>query len=125
MLETASQEFNATRYQQAAETFEEVLKLDSTADMSRAYAIACYWEMGQTNRARTLAKDFKNPSSRWAQWASAKADLEAGNISNATIRFFTITTNFPGMPQQPNQYYHVYRNIDWQLFNRLKEAKSP
>jgi len=124
-FELGLHEFSSVHYAQAAESFEQVLKLDSGADMSRAYAIACYWETGQTNRAAMLAKEFKNPSARWAQWAAAKAELEAGNTSNATVRFFAITTNFPSLGQLPDQRFNVYRNIDWQLFSRLKAAQKP
>lgn len=119
-LERGMKEFSAVRYPQAAEAFDQVIKLDAGADMSRAYAIACYSETRQTNRAAVLAKEFKAPSGRWAQWARAKADLEAGNISNATVSFFHISTNFPTMPTAPDPNYHTYRHIDWQLFNNLK-----
>jgi len=122
--EVGFSEFRSVHYSKAVEAFEQVLKLDPGADMSRAYAVACYWEAGQSNRAMTLAKDFKNPSGRCAQWASAKADLEAGNLSNATVRFFSLTTNFPSMEQLPDQGYHIYRNLDWQLFDRLKKTKT-
>ena len=63
-LELGLKEFLSVHYPQAAEAFKKVLNLDSGADLSRAYAIACYWETGQTNRAATLAKEFKNPSAR-------------------------------------------------------------
>lgn len=124
-LELGLHEFSSVRYPQAAEAFEQVLKLDSGADMSRAHAIACYWETRQTNRATMLAKEFKNPSAGWAQWAAAKAELEAGNTSNATARFFAITTNFPSLGQLPVQGFNVYRKIDWPLFNKLKATERP
>ena len=120
-LEVGLRELSSVNYSRAADAFEQVLKLDSGADMSRAYAISCYWETSQTNRAHALAKEFKNPASRWAQWAAAKAEIESGNISNGTVRFFSIATNFPTMGGGlPNQTSHIYRNIDWQLFNRLR-----
>ena len=124
-MELGLQEFSSVNYPRAAEAFERVLKLDSGADMSRALAIACYWETGQTNRAAMLAKEFKTPSARWAQWASAKAELEAGNVSNATVHFFSITTNFPTLERLPVQGYDTYRKIDWQLFNKLKAPEKP
>ena len=124
-MELGFHEFSSVHYPQAAEAFEQVLKLDSGADMSRALAIACYWETGQTNRAAMLAKEFKTPSARWAQWASAKAELEAGNVSNATVHFFSITTNFPSLGQLPVQGGDVFRHINWQLFNKLKATEKP
>ena len=93
--------------------------------MLRAYAIACCYEIGQTNRAVMLAKDFKDPSGRWKQWAKAKAELESGNISNATVLSYKLSTNFPTMSQLPNPNYDIYRHVDWALFNKLKEARNP
>jgi tetratricopeptide (TPR) repeat protein len=124
-LELGLHELNLANYPKAAEAFEQVLKLDSKADMSRAYAVACYWETGQTNRATTLAKEFKSSSARWAQWATAKAELEAGNVSNATVLFFSITTNFPNMSDLPDKRYHIYRHIDWQLYDKLIGTSTP
>lgn len=115
-------EYSSVHYPQAAADFEQVLKIDPSADMSRAYAVACYYETGQTNEAVTLAKNFASHSARWAQWATAKAELESGNISNATVLFFSISTNYPSMTELPNQSYHIYRHIDWGLFNKLKET---
>lgn len=124
-LDVGLRELSLVNYSRASDAFEQVLKLDSGADMSRAYAISCYWETSQTNRALALAKEFKNPVSRWAQWAAAKAEIESGNISNGTVRFFSIATNFPTMGGGlPSQTSHIYRNIDWQLFNRLR-ATAP
>ena len=123
-LELGLRAFSSANYAKAAEAFEQVLKLDSGADMSRAHAIACCWETGQTNRAAILAKEFRSPSARWAQWANAKAELETGNVSNATVHFFSLTTNSPSMAALPNQGSHVFRNIDWELFNKLKATEK-
>jgi len=125
IFERGMQEFHSARYQPAAEAFCNVLEIDPTADMSRAYAVACCWEAGQANKALMLAKEFKNTSARWAQWANAKAELESGSVSNATIRFFSISTNFPAMSELPNRNSHVYRKIDWKLFDELNGAKAP
>ncbi len=124
-FEKAIHEISSVHYQQAADAFSQVIEIDPMADKSRAYAIACLWESGDTNQAIALAKDFKNSSARWAQWASAKAELESGSISNATVHFFSITTNFPTMEEMPNRNYHVYRKIDWMLFDKLNGAKAP
>jgi hypothetical protein len=125
VFEKALHEFGSVHYQQAADAFGQVIQIDPMADMSRAYAIASLWESGDTNRAIILAKDFKNPSGRWAQWASAKAELESGNISNATVHFYSIMTNFPTMEQMPSRNFNVYRKIDWVLFDKLKRTKTP
>jgi hypothetical protein len=124
-LELGWREFSAVHYPQAAEAFEQVLKFDSGADMSRAHAIACYWETAQTNRATAMANEFKNPSTRWAQWAAAMAELEGGDTNNATIRFASITTNFPSMSRLPLKGSHVFRHLDWPLFDRLVGTNAP
>jgi hypothetical protein len=120
-----SSEFSMVHYSEAAKSFVHVLQIDPTADMSRAYAIACYWETGETNKAIILAKEFKDPSTRWAQWAVAIAELETGNISNATVHLAAISTNFPTMDALPKQGYDVWKKINWQLFNKLTTTTKP
>jgi hypothetical protein len=120
-----SSEFSMVHYSEAAKSFAHILQIDPTADMSRAYAIACYWETGETNMAINLAKEFKDPSTRWAQWAAAKAELETGNISNATVHLAAISTNFPTMDDLPKQGYDVWKKINWQLFNKLTTTTKP
>lgn len=123
-LESGLKEFSSAHYEAAVKAFERVLELDPRADRVRAHAIACCWELGQTNRAATLAKEFKDPSARWAQWAAAKAEMEAGNISNATVRCASMATNFPtmGMPAKGSP---VLRRMNWGLFEKLTAIKTP
>jgi hypothetical protein len=75
----------ATRYSGVAKSFDKVLNLDPAADMSRAFAVLCHRETGETNNAALLARQFKEPSARWAQLADIKVELETGSISNATL----------------------------------------
>ena len=82
----AVDKFNRAQMSEAATSFQKVLKLDPSADMSRALAIDCYLELGNTNQAAELAKAFKEPKARWAQWAGAMTELKLGSISNATVR---------------------------------------
>jgi hypothetical protein len=112
-------QINSHQYREAAKSFDTVLQVDPTADTSRAFAIACDWEIGETNKAITLAKEFKNPDARWAKWATAKAELESGIVSNATVQLVFITTNFPTMIALPKQGWDMWRKVDWQLFNKL------
>ena len=113
-----SRQFSVGNYSAAAKSFEQVLKLDPAADITRAIAIACYWEISETNKAISSAKDFKNPSERWAQWASAKAELEAGSVSNATLHLANLYTNYPTMLLRIRQGEHIWRKVDWELFNQ-------
>ena len=119
ILENASREFSSVHYRQAAEAFKQVLKLDSGADMSRAFAIACYLDTGLTNRATTLAKEFKHPSARWAQWTTAKAERETGNVSNETVRCLEITTNLHGMIYLTKNDSPFFRHVDLRIYDKL------
>jgi tetratricopeptide (TPR) repeat protein len=118
-LEGADQ-FSQTHYSSAANFFEQVLKIDPTADMSRALATGCYWEIGDTNKAILLAKDFKNSSGRWAQWAAIKAEMETGKITNATLQLVNLYTNYPTMLGRDLiiNKFPIWRKTDWQLFNQ-------
>ena len=105
---------------EAAKSFEEVLKLDPAADMSRAFAITCYWETGETNKALTLAKEFKDTSGRWVRLASAKAELETGNVTNATLQLANLYTNYPTMLAKRfiQEGFPVWRKVNWELFKQ-------
>jgi hypothetical protein len=117
--------FFVGQYQEASKSFELVLQLDPAADESRALAIGCDWEIGETNKAITLAKGFKNPDARWAKWAAAKAELESGNVSNATVQFAFLAKNIPAMFFLPKQESQFWRKTDWDLFNKLVKTEKP
>ena len=105
---------------EAGKCFEEILKLDPSADMSRALEISLRLKMGETNKAVELAKGFKSPTARWAQWASSCIELETGSVSNATVQFADFTRKNPTMgsffPKEENAYWS---KMDWQLFHKL------
>ncbi|PYJ97367.1 MAG: hypothetical protein DME23_15835, partial [Verrucomicrobia bacterium] len=124
-LSQGFEHFETLRYPEAANSFEQVLKLDGAADMSRAFTIVCYWELGKTNEAATLAREFKDSASRWSQWATAKSELESGSISNATLRLAGIRTNFPIMSPFLKEGSPVWRKVDWPLFNKLTVTTKP
>jgi len=117
-------EFSKGRYADAAKSFQLVLKLDPSADLSRAVAISSYCELGETNQALELAKGFKDPTARWAQWASAITDLHTGNTSNATVRLADLTRKCPTMFILPKKGAFLWRKIDWQLFDSLTSTES-
>ncbi len=116
---------NKAQYSESAKSFQEVLKLDPGADMSRALAIACCLEIGDTNKALEFTKGFKDRSARWAQWASAMSDLHAGSVSNATVRFAALTRKNPTMTVLPKEGVFFWRKIDWQLFHARLSSEEP
>jgi hypothetical protein len=106
-------------YSEAAGSFRDVLKIDPAADMSRAFAIGSLLQIGQTNKAVELAKGFKSPTGRWAQWAAAKAELETGNVSNATVQFGKLTRDNPTILMIPQEGNDLFKKIDWKLFREV------
>ena len=54
------------------------------------------------------------------QLAAAKNEIEAGSISNGTIRLVTLSTNYAPMLNFPKQGYHAWRKVDWGLFGKLR-----
>lgn len=116
-------DFSLTEYAKAVESFEQILKLDSGADHSRALAIACYLELNQTNRATPLFEKFTNPTGFWKKWAIAKRELDEGKIENATRQIFDLSKNSPS-DSAFDRGSHIFRNVDWALFDRLNEGEN-
>lgn len=82
--------------------------------------------MGETNKMAELANQFKQPDARWAQWASAFAELQNGNVSNATVRFADLTKKQPTMALfLPVENYSAWNKLDWQLFHKLTSSEKP
>ena len=117
--------FAAGRFWEALGSFQKVLHLDPSADQSRAYAIACSLQTGNTNGAAELLQSFKQPDARWAQWATAFAELHNGSISNATVRFADLTKKYPTMIPLPMREANGWNNIDWPLFNKIISSGKP
>jgi hypothetical protein len=111
--------FLASSYSAAAVSFQKVLKVDPFADMSRAFAIGSLLEIGETNQALELSKGFKLATGRWAQWSAAKAELETGSVSNATVQFATLAAKNPTMMILPVEGSAVFRKLDWGLFHQV------
>ena len=123
---TGLNNFAGGDYSQAFQAFQKVLELDPLADQSRALAIACSFETGETNKVAELAKGFKQPEARWAQWATAFVELHNGSVSNATVRFAELTKKQPSMvPFLPAENFSGWNKIDWQLFHKLTSSEKP
>ena len=121
----AMAELRRGAFPDAAKSFQQVLKLDPTADMSRAFAISSCLEIGETNNAAELAKGFKDPTARWAKWASAVTELKTGSISNATVQFVELTKRNPTLEALPQEGSIYWSNIDWQQFHKLTSTEKP
>ena len=121
----AVDKFSKVQLSEAAKSFQEVLKVDPSADMSRALAIDCHLELGETNQAAELAKGFKEPTARWTQWAGAMTELKTGSISNATVRIADLAKQNPIMSYLPQEGFYAWRSIDWQLFHKLTSTEKP
>ena len=121
----AGDELNRGDYQAAAKSYQEVLHLDPSADMSRAFAICCYLQTDETNKALELVKGFEDPKARWVQWANALTELKTGSVSNATVQFANLARNNPVMAALPDENNLFWTNIDWPLFQKLTLLKSP
>lgn len=117
-------EFLTSRYPEALESFQKVLKIDPSADQSRAFAIACNIEIGKTNTATELSKDFKQPEARWALWGKALVELHMGSVSNATVQFANLTKKQPTMIPLPNEDASAWKKIDWTLFHKLVSSEK-
>jgi outer membrane protein assembly factor BamD (BamD/ComL family) len=111
-------------YSHALSSFLKVMVVDPTADQSRALAIACCFETGQTNKASELAKDFRLSDGRWSKWAAALAELKTGNFSNATVQFADLTKKQPTLFILPDEGAGAWRGIDWQLFRKLVSPEN-
>jgi hypothetical protein len=112
-------------FSDAAKSFSQILKLDPSADMSRAIAITSCLEIGETNEAAELAKGFNNSTARWAEWAGAMIDIHTGSISNGTVRFAKLMKSNPVIPLLPEQNALLWRDMDWQLFQKLTSPVTP
>jgi hypothetical protein len=78
-------------------------------------------------QAGASAKQFNNPSGRWAQWAAVKSELETGNITNATLQLVNVYTNYPTMLARGfvREGFPIWRKVDWQLFNEKTAQANP
>lgn len=114
--------FSSCRYDLALPEFETVLSGDSCADKSRALAIACALELGDTNKAENLRSAYTDKAGRWRKWANCRFVLSTGSVDAATRQFAELSREFPTFSDaawiRPGQ--HVLRLIDWTLFNDLK-----
>ena len=110
---------SSVKYEQALSNFVQVIAVDSTADKSRALAIASAVEIGDLYLATQLMQQFTDPNSPWSRWAGVKAQLVTGDVDSASTMLGTLYTNHPSLRKDAwiRQGNHLYRSVNWQLFN--------
>ena len=118
-------DLSACHYQEALTNFENVLSVDPTADESRALAIACAVENGETLEAQKFNTNFAIRDGRWQQWAQAKLMLVT-NQEKGTEMLVSIASKFPTFPQRswiaPGN--NIFRQIDWNLYEKSMQPAN-
>jgi len=115
---------NATKYKDALCEFDAIIASDAYADRSRAYALACAIEIGDTNKVAAFSSGWKYPEGRWARWAKARHNISTGDIAQATTQFAELAADcrtFPDIAAMDPRN-RLLRQVDWALYNQtLKE----
>lgn len=118
--------FSSGNYAEALKLYEQLLSVDSSADQSRALAIACAIEIGDTNRVQRLNKNYSQKDGRWQQWAKCKILLSTDSTQKATEELAKLARTFPTFSDSAfmQEGNHVLRGIDWPLFHKLTQDNS-
>jgi hypothetical protein len=97
-----------------------VLTIDPTADISRFVLVACYLEVDEPTKAVATAKSFHDQSTRWALAAATIIELDTGSIPNATVQLANLKRSNPtwGLVSLDLRSFHVWRKVDWDLFDK-------
>jgi hypothetical protein len=111
-------QFGSIDYSNAAVSFERIVQLDPSAELSRTLAIVSRMEIGETNVAAKLLTGFKDKSSRWAQFALSVNELHTGSTSNATIHLAEFVRKNPSFPYGVREGVHYLRKMEWPLYNK-------
>lgn len=113
-------ELYSTHYENALKDFKAVLKHDSDADMSRAYAVACAAQAGFIEEAEALCGSWKTPDARWPMWAKAKLNLAKGEVTSATMEFVEIAKKYKGFPMKSfmKRGNDILSDVDWDLYEQ-------
>jgi hypothetical protein len=121
----AKSSFEEGVYQGALTLFQKLMDADSGSEKSRALAIACAIELGKIELANQFLASFINPNSRWELWAKAKISLATEETPRGTEMLADISTTFKSFPERAyiHKGAHIWRTIDWALYNKLIETK--
>jgi TolA-binding protein len=116
----------ACQYGEALTNFEFVLRIDPTADKSRAFAVASAIEIGNMEKAQELNTNYAATDGRWKQWAQGKMMLATNAIQQGTEKFVFLTTNYPTFVGDAfiAQGNNILRQIDWTLYSKLMQPTN-
>ena len=105
----------ACNYKGALPKLQEIVESDPRADKSRAIAIACACEIGDTNSVAKLNENWKFPKGRWREWAGIRINLSTGAVETATADLADLAEKYKTFPAQAmmSQGNHILRQIDW------------
>lgn len=120
LYDEAMSHLASVRYSDALIPLEAIISLDDYADKSRALAIACALEIGDTERASTLGAAWKHPDGRWARWSKAITTLHGDDREEAAKQFAELAAEFRTFPPRSflRQGNHLFRRLDWTAYNR-------
>jgi hypothetical protein len=113
--------FSGCRYREALGNLTEVLKVDPGADRSRAMAIACALEVGDTNKVQALRSGFVQNGGRWDRWVQCRMVLETGTVHAATEAFADLAKAYPTFKDSAwiSKGKHVLRKVDWTAYEEM------
>ena len=113
--------FRGCHYHEALSKYGQVIEVDPSADRSRAMAIACALEIGDTNRVQELQSGFVQKKGRWERWAQCRMLLETGTVHVATEAFATLAKDYPTFTDSAwiRKGNHVLRKLDWGVYEEL------
>lgn len=116
--------FGGCRYREALEIFRQLLKIDPAADRSRAMAIACAIEIGDTNQVPALRSGFVQAKGRWDKWVECRMLLETGTVQKATEAFVALSKEYPTFTDSAwvREGNHVLKKVDWKLFKEMMQS---
>jgi len=115
------------RYAQALDQLKKIVEKYPRADKSRALALACACETGDTNTIHKLDSSWKFPKARWAEWARIKMSLSTGAVESATADLANLSLKYKSFTSKayiaPGN--HIWHKINWERYSELlREDKS-
>lgn len=122
--------FNALatgKFDIALTNFESVIKIDPTADQSRAFAIVSAIEIGDILKAQQLNTNYALPGERWQRWANAKIMLATNGIQQATEEVVLLAKKYPTFSTWTTKDgggNYFIRQIDWTLYSKLMQSTN-
>jgi hypothetical protein len=114
------------QYGEALTNLEFVLRIDPTADKSRAFAVASAIEIGNMEKAQELNTNYVIADGRWKQWALGKMMLATNAIQQGTEKFVSLAKEYPTFLNDAfiAQGNNILRQVDWTLYSKLMQPTN-